>query len=137
MRDIKKQQIQGFFDIPVDHLYATPVIVKYLREKELINPVVVSPDPGGMKMAYQYSRLLNSGLAIVAKQRISPTEVESYNLVGDVKGKTCILVDDLITTGGTLCAAAKLLKGAGARNIIAAVLRAPEAIGHPGIHCNR
>jgi ribose-phosphate pyrophosphokinase len=73
---------------------------------------------------------LNSSLAIVAKQRISPTEVESYNLVGNVKGKTCILVDDLITTGSTLCAAAKLLKAAGARDIIAAVTHAvfiPEA----------
>ena len=122
--DFHAQQIQGFFDIPVDHLYATPVIVKYLREKALVDPVVVSPDPGGMKMAYQYSRLLNSGLAIVAKQRVSPTEVESYNLVGNVKGKTCILVDDLITTGGTLCAAAKLLKAAGAHDIIAAVTHA-------------
>lgn len=122
--DLHAQQIQGFFDIPVDHLNATPVIVKYLREKEYVNPVVVSPDPGGMKMAYQYSRLLNSGLAIVAKQRTSPTEVESYNLVGDVKDKTCIMADDLITTGGTLCAAAKLLKAAGARDIVAAVTHA-------------
>jgi len=119
--DLHAQQIQGFFDIPVDHLCATPVIVKYLRESVRNNLVVVSPDPGGMKSAYQYSRLLHSALAIVAKQRISPTEVESYQLVGDVADKTCILVDDLITTGGTLCAAANLLKTAGARDILAAV----------------
>ncbi|MBI2441640.1 MAG: ribose-phosphate pyrophosphokinase [Lentisphaerae bacterium] len=128
--DFHAQQIQGFFDIPVDHLEASPVIVKYLREKKYASPVVVSPDPGGMKMAYRYSRLLNSGLAIVAKQRTSPVKVESYNLVGDLKGKTCILVDDLVTTGGTLGAAAKLLRSAGASRIVAAVTHAvftPEA----------
>lgn len=131
--DFHAQQIQGFFDIPVDHLEATPVIVKYLREKNFANPVVVSPDPGGMKMAYSYSRALNSGLAIVAKQRTSPVEVDCYNLVGNVKGKTCILVDDLVTTGGTLCAAAKLLKTAGASAIVAAVTHAvftPQAYDH-------
>ena len=122
--DFHAQQIQGFFDIPVDHLYAAPVLVKYLREKNIANLVVVSPDPGGMKMAYAYSRMLNSGLAIVAKQRTSPTEVESYNVVGDVAGKTAILVDDLVTTGGTLCAAARLLKNGGCQDIYAAVSHA-------------
>jgi len=122
--DFHSQQVQGFFDIPVDHLYAAPVIVKYLREKKFANTVVVSPDPGGMKMAYNYSRLLNSNLAIVAKQRLGPTEVESYNLVGDVAGKTAIMVDDLISTGGTLCAAARLLKKAEVKEIYAAVSHA-------------
>jgi len=119
--DFHSQQVQGFFDIPVDHLYAAPVIVKYLREKQIENAVVVSPDPGGMKMAYSYSRLLKSSLAIVAKQRIGPDKVESYNVVGDVSGKTAILVDDLISTGGTLCAAARLLKKHGVNDIYAAV----------------
>jgi ribose-phosphate pyrophosphokinase len=122
--DFHSQQVQGFFDIPVDHLYATPVIVKYLRERNFSDPVVVSPDPGGMKMAYNYSRLLNSNLAIVAKQRVGPTEVESYNLVGDVAGKTAILVDDLISTGGTLCAAARLLQKREVKEIYAAVSHA-------------
>lgn len=122
--DFHSQQLQGFFDIPVDHLHAAPVIVKYLREKQLGNTVVVSPDPGGMKMAYNYSQLLNSSLAIVAKQRIGPSEVESYNLVGDVAGKTVIMVDDLISTGGTLCAAAKLLQKRDVKEIYAAVSHA-------------
>lgn len=122
--DFHSQQVQGFFDIPVDHLYATPVIVKYLRERNFEDLVIVSPDPGGMKMAYNYSRLLNSGLAIVAKQRVSPTDVESYNLVGDVAGKTAILLDDMISTGGTLCAAARLLQKRKVKEIYAAVSHA-------------
>jgi len=122
--DFHSQQLQGFFDIPVDHLHAAPVIVKYLREKQFENHVVVSPDPGGMKMAYAYSQLLNSSLAIVAKQRLGPTEVESYNLVGDVAGKTAIIVDDLISTGGTICAAARLLQERKVKEIYAAVSHA-------------
>ncbi len=119
--DLHAQQIQGFFDIPVDHLYAAPVIVKYLRELKLEKPVVVSPDPGGLKMAYAYSTMLSSGLAIVAKQRKTAYEVDAMNLVGDVEGCDALLVDDLTSTAGTLCAAAKLLKEGGARTIRAAV----------------
>jgi ribose-phosphate pyrophosphokinase len=136
--DLHTQQIQGFFDIPVDALAATPVIVKYLREKQLQNLAVVSPDPGGMKMAYAYSRLLNSGLAIVAKQRTSPTSVESYNVVGEVAGKTVVIVDDLITTGSTLGAAADLLKKNGAGDIYAAATHAvivPDAFERLGRSC--
>ena len=107
--DLHAQQIQGFFDIPVDHLYAAPVFVNYLRQKNLQNVVAVAPDPGGMKMAYAYTRMLNSQLAIVAKQRRSPREVKSHGVVGDVQGRTAVMLDDLITTGGTLCAAAGLL----------------------------
>ncbi len=133
--DLHTQQIQGFFDIPVDALTAAPVMVKYLREQKLKNLVVVSPDPGGMKMAYAYSRELNSGLAIVAKQRTSPTSVESHNVVGEVAGRTAIIVDDLVTTGGTLCAAADLLKQNGAREIYAVITHAvivPEAFQRLG-----
>ena len=119
--DLHAQQIQGFFDIPVDHLFAASVIVKYLRAKNLPAPVVVSPDPGGLKMAYAYSNVLGAGLAIVAKQRKTATEVEALNLVGDVKDSSCILVDDLTSTAGTLCAAAGLLRAHGARTMIAAV----------------
>lgn len=119
--DLHAQQIQGFFDIPVDHLYSAPVLAKYLREKNLKNPVVVSPDTGGVKAAYAYSRMLECGLAIVAKQRKSAREVEAFTLVGDVKGCTAIMVDDLTTTAGTLCSAARLLKDNGAGDIYAAV----------------
>jgi ribose-phosphate pyrophosphokinase len=123
--DLHAQQIQGFFDIPVDHLHAAPVIVKYLQQKELNDVVVVSPDPGGLKMTYAYSNMLKAGLAIVAKQRRSATEVEAINLVGDVSGCNALLVDDLTTTAGTLCEAAKLVKKHGAKKIFAAVSHAP------------
>ena len=119
--DLHAQQIQGYFDIPVDHLYAFPVISKYLLEKKLKNPVVVSPDTGGVKTAYAYSNLLECGLAIVAKQRKGATEVEALSLVGDVEGCTAVMVDDLTATAGTFCAAAKILKENGAGDIYAAV----------------
>ncbi len=122
--DLHAQQIQGFFDIPVDHLYASPVIVKYLREKGLKSPVVVSPDTGGVKMAYAYSRMLECGLAVVAKQRTGPSDVEAFSLVGAVDGCDVVLVDDLTTTCGTLCAAAGILAERGARRIMAAVTHA-------------
>lgn len=122
--DLHAQQIQGFFDIPVDHLYAAPAIVNHVRTKNLSDLVVVSPDPGGLKMAHAYSTLLDAGLAIVAKNRKSPTEVEAFQLVGDVSGCNCLLVDDLSTTGGTLCEAARLLKEGGARRVFAAVSHA-------------
>jgi len=122
--DLHAQQIQGFFDIPVDHLYSAPVMAKYLRDKNLKNPVVVSPDTGGVKAAYAYSQMLECGLAIVAKQRKSAREVEAFTLVGDVAGCTAIMVDDLTTTAGTLCSAAKLLKDNQAGDIYAAVCHA-------------
>jgi ribose-phosphate pyrophosphokinase len=122
--DLHAQQLQGFFDIPVDHLYASPAIGKYLLEKNLENLVVVSPDTGGLKMAHAYSEMLNAGLAIVAKQRKGPSEVEALTMVGDVKGSHCVLVDDLATTAGTLTTAARILKENGAKSIHAAVTHA-------------
>ena len=122
--DLHAQQIQGFFDIPVDHLFAAPVIVKYLRSRNLPKLVVVSPDPGGLKMADAYSNMLEAGLALAGKQRKSATEVEAFNLVGDVEGCNAILVDDLSTTAGTLCSAAKLIKDHGAKDVYAAVTHA-------------
>jgi ribose-phosphate pyrophosphokinase len=122
--DLHAQQIQGFFDIPVDHLYGAPILYRYLSSLKLHDPIVVSPDVGGMKMASAYSQLLNSGLAIVAKRRTSPTSVESQYLVGDVDGRDVLLVDDLTETAGTLTAAARLVKEHGAGRIIAAVSHA-------------
>ncbi|MCE0496837.1 MAG: ribose-phosphate pyrophosphokinase [Methylacidiphilales bacterium] len=119
--DLHAQQIQGFFDIPVDHLYAAPVLYRYLTTLKLDNLLVVSPDVGGMKLASAYSQLLNTGLAIVAKRRTSPTSVESQYLVGEVDGKDVLLVDDLTETAGTLTAAAKMVKDHGARRVLAAV----------------
>ena len=119
--DLHAQQIQGFFDIPVDHLYAAPVIVKYLRSQNLDNLVVVSPDAGGLKMADAYSKLLDAGIAVVGKQRKNATDVEANHLVGDVDGCNTLIVDDMTSTAGTLSAAAGLLKKAGAKSIRSAV----------------
>jgi ribose-phosphate pyrophosphokinase len=122
--DLHAQQIQGFFDIPVDHLYAAPVMYDYLRSKKLKDLVVVSPDVGGLKMAHAYSQVLNAGLAIVAKRRKSATEIESMAVIGEIKGQTVLLVDDLTETAGTLTAAATLLKSKGAKKILACVSHA-------------
>ncbi|NCD33699.1 MAG: ribose-phosphate pyrophosphokinase [Spartobacteria bacterium] len=122
--DLHAQQIQGFFDIPVDHLYAAPVIQRYLKTKALKDMVVVAPDVGGMKMATAYAAEFGSGFAIVSKERRSATEVESTAVVGDVVGRDCILVDDITSTAGTLCQAARLLKAHGAGDIYAAVSHA-------------
>jgi ribose-phosphate pyrophosphokinase len=122
--DLHAQQIQGFFDIPVDHLYAAPVMYDYLKKKKLTDLVVVSPDTGGLKMAHAYSQVLETGLAIVAKRRKSATEVESMAVIGEIKGKNVLLVDDLTETAGTLTSAAALLKKKGAKQIIACVSHA-------------
>jgi ribose-phosphate pyrophosphokinase len=119
--DLHSQQIQGFFDIPVDHLYARPVIVPYLRKLLGDDPVVVSPDSGSVKMAMAYCDMLNAGLAVVAKRRIDADSVASSHLVGDVKGKVCVVTDDLTSTAGTICAAADILKNAGAKKVYVAV----------------
>jgi ribose-phosphate pyrophosphokinase len=122
--DLHAQQIQGFFDIPVDHLYAAPVMYDYLKKKKLENLVVVSPDVGGLKMAHAYSQVLEVGLAIVAKRRKSATEIESMAVIGEIRGKSILMVDDLTETAGTLTAAAALLKKKGARQICACVSHA-------------
>lgn len=122
--DLHAQQIQGFFDIPVDHLYAAPVMYEYLSAKKMENLVVVTPDAGGIKMAHAYSQALDADLAIVAKRRKSPTEVESMTVIGNIRGKNVLLTDDLTETAGTLTAAAKVLKRKGAKQIIACVSHA-------------
>jgi ribose-phosphate pyrophosphokinase len=122
--DLHAQQVAGFFDIPVDHLYASPVIIRHLRSKDLTDVMVVSPDVGGIKMAQAYAQALNTGLAIVAKRRKSPTETEAVNIIGEVEGKRIVLVDDLTETAGTLCSAAKLLRENGATEVFACVSHA-------------
>ena len=122
--DLHAQQIQGFFDIPVDHLYAAPVMYDHFRAKNLPDLVVVSPDVGGLKMAHAYSQVLDAGLAIVAKRRKSATEVESVAVIGEIRGKNILMVDDLTETAGTLTNAAALLKKRGARRIFACVSHA-------------
>ncbi|MCS7337995.1 MAG: ribose-phosphate pyrophosphokinase [Verrucomicrobiae bacterium] len=122
--DLHAQQIVGFFDIPVDHLFAAPVMYQYLKEKNIPDLVVVSPDVGGIKMAHAYSQVLEAGLAIVAKRRKSATEVESMAVIGEVQGRNVLLVDDLAETAGTLTAAAELLKSKGAKKIYACVSHA-------------
>ncbi|HVZ64547.1 MAG TPA: ribose-phosphate pyrophosphokinase [Lacunisphaera sp.] len=119
--DLHSQQIQGFFDIPVDHLFASPVFFQYLATKRSTNLVVCSPDVGGMKMAAAYADMLGASLGLVAKKRTSATKVEAINVVGEVEGCDVLLVDDITETAGTLTAAAKILKEHGALSIRAAV----------------
>jgi ribose-phosphate pyrophosphokinase len=124
--DLHAPQIQGFFDIPVDHLYAKSVLISYLRERhpDTSNLTVVSPDVGGVKMARAYAEALGAELAIVAKHRVSPTQVEAMNVIGDVKGRDVLLVDDMTETAGTLMAAADILHKCGAKRIYAGVSHA-------------
>ncbi len=119
--DVHAGQIQGFFDIPVDHLYGSSVIVKYIRSLNLDDLVIVSPDAGGLKTADMYANLLGAGIALVGKQRKSSEDVEANHLVGEVCGRNTIIVDDMTSTAGTLTAASKLLEEAGAKSIRAAV----------------
>ena len=119
--DLHTGQIQGFFDIPLDHLYAVTVFEPHIRRKKLKSIVVVSPDVGGIKMARAYAKRLEAGLAIVDKRRNSPEATEVMHILGEVKGKTCILVDDLIATGSSLVEAAAAVQKAGATAVYACV----------------
>jgi ribose-phosphate pyrophosphokinase len=126
--DLHAGQIQGFFDIPVDHLYAAPFLIKYLRDEGMFDDpekfVMVSPDVGGIKMVYAYAQAIGCGFAIVAKHRVSATEVEAQYLVGEVSRKHVLIVDDMTETAGTLVAASDLLKEHGAKSIRAGVSHA-------------
>lgn len=119
--DLHAQQIQGFFDIPVDHLYALPVFFDALKEEETSNVTIFSPDVGGMKMANAYAEMLGCPIGFVAKRRTGATTVEAMNLVGEVKDRDILLIDDMTETAGTLVAAATLLKDRGARTVRAVV----------------
>ena len=120
--DLHAGQIQGFFDIPVDHLYSINVLGDYFKKKKLKNLVVVSPDVGGLKMARAYSKVLNASLAIVDKRRENERETHVMHIIGDVKDRNALLVDDLISTGGSLVEAAQALKKGGALDVCAAVV---------------
>jgi len=119
--DLHAGQIQGFFDIPMDHLYAITVFEGYLRRKKLKQFVVVSPDVGGIKMARAYAKRLKAGLAVVDKRRDSPEATAVMHILGEVKGKVCLLVDDLIATGSSLVEAGMALKRQGAMAVYACV----------------
>ncbi|HET6267112.1 MAG TPA: ribose-phosphate pyrophosphokinase [Acidobacteriota bacterium] len=128
--DLHANQIVGFFNIPVDHLYAAPVILKYISELNLPNLTIVSPDAGGVERARAYAVRLNAQLAIVDKRRTAPNVAELMNIIGEVRGRSCVIVDDMIDTAGTLVSTAKSLKERGAEKIIAtcshAVLSGPS-----------
>ncbi len=117
--DLHAGQIQGYFNIPVDHLYATPVTVDYFRKLRLKNLVVVSPDPGGVERARSFAKKLKVPLAIIDKRREDADVVEMFNVIGDVVGKNCLIVDDMIDTGGTLVKAANALIDKGALKVYA------------------
>jgi len=118
--DLHATQIQGFFDIPMDHLFAAPVMVKYLRETSGPDIVVLAPDAGGMKMAHAFANRLGGRLALVEKRRKTDTEVEPGYVVGDLKGKNVIVIDDMITTGGSMAQAMVCAREHGARTIVGA-----------------
>lgn len=118
--DLHSAQIQGYFDIPLDHVFATPAILDYLASKRLSDIVVVSPDVGGVARARAFAKKLNdASLAIIDKRRQAHNVAEVLNLIGDVKGKTAVLVDDMIDTAGTICEGARLLREKGARQVYA------------------
>src|SRR5262249_50943400 len=122
-------QIQGFFNIPVDHLFAAPVIIDYLGKKELHEPVIVSPDAGGVERARAIAKRLQAGLAIIDKRREGPNQAVAMRLIGDVRGQDVVVIDDMIDTAGTLVQAVGALEREGARRILAcgvhAVLSGP------------
>jgi ribose-phosphate pyrophosphokinase len=127
--DLHAGQIQGFFNIPVDHLYAAPVVLRDIADRFSDALVVVSPDAGGTERARAFAKRLDASLAIIDKRRSGPNVSQVMNIIGDVEGKTCIIVDDMIDTAGTLCQAAQALKDKGAGKVHAfathAVLSGP------------
>jgi len=117
--DLHAGQIQGFFDIPVDNLRALPILVNYFREKQLEDVVVVSPDVGGVSRAREFANRLNCGLAIVDKRRPEPNKAEAVNVIGEIEGKTAIIVDDIIDTAGSMVEAVRVLLDRGAKEVYA------------------
>ena len=116
--DMHAAQLQGFFDIPVDHLTAGPVFMKYFKSKKLSDLTVLAPDVGNMKIAAKYASALGGELAIIHKRRINGSEVDCEEIIGEVEGRNIVMCDDIISTAGTVCSAAKLVKKRGAKKII-------------------
>jgi len=119
--DLHSAQIQGFFDIPFDHLYAAPVLIEAFAKKNIGDLMVVAPDIGSVKMARAYAKRLGAELGLVDKRRPKPDSVEVMNIIGDVEGKNCILFDDVVTTARTLCQAAEAIRKSGALDVYAGV----------------
>ncbi|MDD6154361.1 MAG: ribose-phosphate pyrophosphokinase [Eubacteriales bacterium] len=117
--DLHAAQIQGYFDIPVDHLIGMPILAKYFREKALEDVVIVSPDHGSVVRARSMAQLLNCPIAIIDKRRPEPNKSEVMNVIGEIKGKNCIILDDMIDTAGTITNAANAIKERGAKNVFA------------------
>src|SRR6187431_886598 len=117
--DLHKAQIQGFFDIPVDHLFAAPVIIEYLSRLDSPNLTMVAPDAGGAERARAYAKRLDAELAVIDKRRIDDGTAEVMNVIGDVEGRTCIIQDDIVDTAGTITKAATALKDNGAARVLA------------------
>jgi ribose-phosphate pyrophosphokinase len=117
--DIHAEQIQGFFSIPLDNVYGTPILLDYIKSLRLTNPIVVSPDIGGVVRARAMAKALNTDLAIIDKRRQKANESEVMNIIGDVKGRHCLIIDDIVDTAGTMCRAAKALKESGASAVSA------------------
>ncbi|RMG59710.1 MAG: ribose-phosphate pyrophosphokinase [Deltaproteobacteria bacterium] len=115
--DLHAGQIQGFFNIPVDHLYASPVLLSYIREKFRNDIVIVSPDAGGVERARAFAKRLNASLAIIDKRRVGPNVAEIMNIIGEVEGRVAVILDDMIDTAGTVCQAASALKEKGAVSV--------------------
>jgi ribose-phosphate pyrophosphokinase len=122
--DLHAPQIQGFFDIPVDHLYSSAVLVKYFRRHRIPRLTVCSPDVGGIKMARAYAKRLEADLVLIDKRRPKQNEAEVMNIIGDVRGRNILIVDDLVDTAGTLCNAVRALKENGAHDVYAAATHA-------------
>lgn len=122
--DFHTHQIQGFFDVPVDHLYAAPVLTHYFREKNLDNPVVVAPDVGAAKMARGFARRMNANFAIIDKRRPTQNVAEVMEVIGEVRDRSCIIVDDMIDTAGTIVSVVEALKERGAKDIYCAATHA-------------
>jgi ribose-phosphate pyrophosphokinase len=118
--DFHTHQLQGFFDVPVDHLYAAPVLTGYFQQKGVVDPVVVAPDVGAAKMARGFARRIDASFAIIDKRRPAPNVAEVLNIVGEVSGRRCIVVDDMIDTAGTMASVVRALKERGAREIYVA-----------------
>jgi len=117
--DLHSDQIQGFFEIPVDNIYSTPVLLEDLKKQSYEDAVIVSPDVGGVVRARAMAKILGSDLAIIDKRRPKPNVSEVMNIIGDVNGRTCIIVDDIVDTANTLCEAALALKKKGAEKVVA------------------